>query len=92
MLKCLGDSKSQRASESDYWFKSYANFAKRVDFAYWWSFSGGGSAINGATPSNLYGSCFINAWYFIINHNKSIGSYSPYVSSHHYKYFYIDIM
>ena len=24
-----------------------------VDFAYWWSFRGGGSAINGATPSSL---------------------------------------
>ena len=24
-----------------------------IDFAYWWSFSGGGSAINGASPSSL---------------------------------------
>ena len=24
-----------------------------MDFAYWWSFSGGGSAINGATPSSF---------------------------------------
>ena len=40
----LGDSKSQRASKSHYWFKSYGDFAEWVDFAYWWSFSGGGSA------------------------------------------------
>ena len=24
-----------------YWFKSYSNFAERVNFAYWWSFSSG---------------------------------------------------
>ena len=24
-----------------------------LNFAYWWSFSSGGSAINGATPSSL---------------------------------------
>ena len=35
------------------WFKNYGDFAEWVDFAYWWSFSGGGSAINGATPSSL---------------------------------------
>ena len=29
------------------------DFAEWMDFAYWWSFSGGGSAINGATPSSL---------------------------------------
>ena len=28
------------------------NFAEWVDFYYWWSFSGGGSAISGATPSS----------------------------------------
>ena len=39
-----GDSKPQRASKSHYWFKSYGNFAELVDFAYWWSFSGEGSA------------------------------------------------
>ena len=27
-----------------YWFKSYGNFAKLVDFAYWWSFSSEGFA------------------------------------------------
>ena len=36
-----------------YWFRSYGNFAEWIDFAYWWSFSAGGSAIDGATPSNL---------------------------------------
>ena len=35
------------------WFKSYAHFTAVVDFAYWWSFIGGGSAINGATPSSF---------------------------------------
>ena len=33
------------------WFKSNGHFTEGVDFAYWWSFSGGGSAINVATPS-----------------------------------------
>ena len=32
----------------------YGDFAEKVDFAYWRSFSGGGSAINGATPSSFY--------------------------------------
>ena len=27
-----------------YWFKSYGDFSEWVDFAYWWSFSGEGSA------------------------------------------------
>ena len=30
-----------------------ATFAEGVNFAYWWSFSVGGSAINGATPSSF---------------------------------------
>ena len=50
---CKGDSKSQRASNLHYWFKSYSNFAEWLDFAYWWSFSGGVSAIIGATPSSF---------------------------------------
>ena len=29
---------------------SYSDFADWVDFAYWWSFSGGGSVINVADP------------------------------------------
>ena len=33
-----GDSESQRASKSHYWFKSYVDFAEWVDFARWWSF------------------------------------------------------
>ena len=40
----LGDSKSQRTSKSHYWFKRDGDFAEWVDFAYWWSFSGKGSA------------------------------------------------
>ena len=36
-----------------YWFKSYGNFFEWMDFAYWWSFIGGGSAINSATPSSF---------------------------------------
>ena len=35
-----------------YWFKSYGDLAEWVDFAYWWIFSGGGSAIIGATASS----------------------------------------
>ena len=33
---------------------SYGNFAEWVDFANWLSFSGGGSAINGDTPSSYF--------------------------------------
>ena len=39
------------ASKLHYWSKSYGDFAECVDFAFWWS--GGGSAINGATPSSF---------------------------------------
>ena len=46
----FGDSKSERAPKSHYWFMSYGDFAEWVDFAYWWSFSGGGSVINRAYP------------------------------------------
>jgi hypothetical protein len=49
----FGDSKSGLASKSRNGFNSYSNFAEWVDFAYWWSFSGGGSAIIGTTPSSL---------------------------------------
>ena len=53
VLNFSGDSKSRRASKSHYWCRSYGNFAELVDFAYWWSFSGGGSAIKGATLSRF---------------------------------------
>ena len=53
VLQFFGDSKSLRASKSHHWFKNYGNFDECVDFAYWWSFSGGGCAINGAIPSSL---------------------------------------
>ena len=49
----LGNYKSKKASKLHYWYKSYGSFAKRLDFAYWWSLSGGGSAMNGATPFSL---------------------------------------
>ena len=49
----LEDSKSRMASKLHNWFKSNGNFAEWVDRVHWWSFSGGGSAINGATPSIL---------------------------------------
>ena len=39
--------------KSDYWFKSYSDFADCVDFADWRSFSGGWFTINGATPSSF---------------------------------------
>ena len=38
-------SKSRRASKSHQWFKSYGHFTEGVDFAYLWTFSGGGSAL-----------------------------------------------
>ena len=46
-------SKSQRASKSYQWFESHGNFTEGVDFAYWWSFSIGGSAIYEATSSSF---------------------------------------
>ena len=55
-IDCHSDqdlSKSHRASKSVQWFKSYGLFTEEVDFACWWSFSGGGSAIDGATQSSL---------------------------------------
>ena len=52
-LNFFGDSKSQRASKSHYWLKSYGDFSEWVAFANWWSFSGEGSAINRATQSRL---------------------------------------
>ena len=50
----------QRVSKLHYWFKSYGNFAEWVDVVNWWSFRGGGSAINGANPSSLF--LAINPW------------------------------
>ena len=44
-------SKSRRASKYNQWFKIYGHFTEGMDFACFWSFSGGGSAINGATTS-----------------------------------------
>ena len=49
----VADSKSWRPSNSHYWVKSYCSFPEWVDFAYWWSFIGGRSTINGATSSSL---------------------------------------
>ena len=33
-------------------FSHNSDFTKWLDFAYWWSYSGGGSVINGATLSS----------------------------------------
>ena len=41
-LKISGPSKSHQ------WFKSYGHFTEGVDYANWWSFSGGGSALQPA--------------------------------------------
>ena len=54
------DSKSRRTSKLHYWFKSNSDFAEGVNFAYWQSFSSGGSAIKGTTPSS-----------FIFNHQTT---------------------
>ena len=37
----------------NHWFMTFHDFAEWVDFAYWWSFIGEGSAINVATPSSF---------------------------------------
>ena len=42
ILHFLGDSKSQRASKLNYWFKSYGDFAEWVNFACWWRCIGKG--------------------------------------------------
>ena len=42
------DSKSQRISKLQYWFKSYGIFAEWVDFAHWWSFIGKGLCLQPA--------------------------------------------
>ena len=64
MLQFFGDFKSRRAPKLHYWFKSYGDLAEWVDFAYWWSFTAGGSAINGATSSSLFkGYCFQVLYY-----------------------------
>ena len=34
--------------------KSYSNFYESGDFAYWWSFSGVGSAIDGDIPPSFF--------------------------------------
>ena len=48
----FGDSKILRASKSHYWFKSLVDFDEWMDYAYWWRFSGEGSAIIGASLSS----------------------------------------
>ena len=62
----VGYFKSPRASKSHYWFKRYGNFAEWMDFAYWWSFSGGGPVINWATPSSLETNQLEKGLYFFI--------------------------
>ena len=47
------DSNLEGHPNCKYRFKNYNDFTEWVDFAYRWSFIGGGSAINGATPSSL---------------------------------------
>ena len=42
LLTFFRNSISWRASKSLFWFKSYGDFAERVDFAYWWSCIGKG--------------------------------------------------
>ena len=44
---------SWRAPKSHYWFKCYGNFAKWVDFACCWSFSGDDLLSRGPIPSSL---------------------------------------
>ena len=45
------DSKCLRASQSLYWFTSYGDFAKWVDFAYWWNLPTGGVPLEGSAPA-----------------------------------------
>ena len=47
-------SKSGRASKSHQWFQSYGHFTEWVDFAYWWSFIGGGSAPSACAAGLFY--------------------------------------
>ena len=52
------DSKSWRASKPLYRFKSYGNFAERVNFAYWWSCIGKGLRLQACLIS-VY---FVGPW------------------------------
>ena len=36
-----------------HWFRSYGDFTEYMDFAYWWSFSGGASTVQGLRLSGL---------------------------------------
>ena len=49
-----GNSKSWRASKLHNWFKSYGDFAEWLDYAYWWSFSGEGSASAACAAGRFY--------------------------------------
>ena len=51
MLQFLG---SGRASKSHGWFKSYGDFAKYVNFAYWWTFIGKGLRLQPAQQVCLF--------------------------------------
>ena len=55
--KTVGDSSSSYKIDYVIVIKTFLNPEvyrnEGVDFAYWWSFNGGGSAINGATPSSF---------------------------------------
>ena len=62
------DSKSQRASKSYYWFKSYGDFDERGDFAYWWSCIGKGLRLQPAQQAWFIGITLI---YIYININES---------------------
>ena len=53
MFNFKGNFKSQRASKSHYWFKSYGGFAECVNFAHWWSISGDGS-VSAACAAGLF--------------------------------------
>ena len=47
-------SKSRRESKSLQWYKIYGHFTEGVDLAYWWSFSGGGSALQPAQQACFF--------------------------------------
>ena len=47
-------SKSQMASKSHQWFKSYSHFTEEVDFAYWLSFIGKGLRLQPTQKACFY--------------------------------------
>ena len=96
MFEFLVYFKAWSASKLHNWFNIYANFAEWEDFVYWWSFSGGGSAINRATPSIFEVVTKFSILYFLLllwkNYclffNRNISNNKSLPKKHYFQYFF----